>query len=82
MKYHNWFKDIFIKRSELPTVAKRREGFKSVDFVYDHPSQFIQRTYHIGIDNCAKAMIEKLLRRLKKTGKPVKPKSKRKRRKP
>jgi len=80
LKYHNWFKDIFLERHKLPTVAKTRKGFRSLDIVYDHPSQFIQRTYHIGIRDCAEAMIQKLLQRLKQSVRPKQSKVKKQKR--
>jgi len=60
LKYHNWFKDIILKRSKLPMVEKKRKGFRGLDIVYDHPSEFIQRSFDIGIMECARAMIQKL----------------------
>lgn len=69
VKYHNWFKDILIKRSKLPMVEEKRKGFKSLALVYDHPSSFIQRSYHIGIRECGIAMMEKLADRAEKSRK-------------
>ena len=60
LRYHNWFKNIIMARSKLPKVEKKREGFRGFDLVYDHPSEFIQRSYLIGIGECARFMIRKL----------------------
>ena len=49
-KYHHWFKDIFLEILNLPMVAKERSPqFRSVDMVYDHPSELIQNS-HISLD--------------------------------
>ena len=81
LKYHNWFKNIFLEISRLQMVEKKREGIKGFDIIYDHPSKFIQRTYYIGIRECARAMIQKLTDRAKQSARISKPRSKRKKRK-
>lgn len=60
LEYHNWFKDIMMKISGLPIVEKKREGVKALAFVHEHPSEFIQRYDHVGIIECARAMIQEL----------------------
>lgn len=67
LKYHHWFKDIFLKMSGLPMVAKESPPSRIPDVVYDHPSDFIQRSYMIGIQECAKSMVERLKEKVKPT---------------
>lgn len=76
LRYHNWFKNIISERSKLPRIERKRKGFRSPDLVYDHPSEFIQRAYHIGIGECAGAMIRKLAERAKQSPKTRKSRSK------
>jgi hypothetical protein len=61
-KYHHWFRDIFLKISDLPMVTKDRStSFIGVDVVCDHPSDFIQNSQiSIDIEDCIKGMIKKL----------------------
>lgn len=65
LKYHNWFQGILLETSRLPMVGKKREGTRSLDLIYDHPSEFIQRSHLTGIRECARAMIQKLAERAK-----------------
>jgi len=62
MKYHHWFKDIFLEILKLPMIAKEcSPQFKGVDTIYDHPSELIQNSHvSLGIDECTEAMIEEL----------------------
>ena len=62
MKYHHWFKDIFLEILNLPMIAKEHSPkFKSLDIVYDHPSELIQNSHmSLDINDCTKAMIEQL----------------------
>lgn len=78
LKYHNWFKNIFLEIGRLPIVEKKREGIKGFDLIYDHPSEFIQRTRHIGIRECARAMIQKLAEKAKQSAEISKSRSRKK----
>jgi len=61
LKYHHWFKDIFLKISKIPVITKERPPSRVPDIVPDHPSEFIQRSHHlIGIEECAKGMAKKM----------------------
>jgi hypothetical protein len=61
-KYHHWFKDIFLEILNLPRISKERSPqFKSLDMVYDHPSELIQNSHiSLDIDECTEAMVEQL----------------------
>jgi hypothetical protein len=62
VKYHHWFKDVFLKIIDLPMVERQRTpGFRGIDMVYDHPSELIQNSHmSLDIDDCTEAMIEQL----------------------
>jgi hypothetical protein len=66
LEYHHWFKDIFLQMVNLPIITKKRPPARSLDVIYDHPSEFIQRSSQMmGIKECAKGMIERLKERIK-----------------
>ena len=64
MKYHHWFKNVFIEIHELPTVVEERPPARSMSFVHGHASDFIRKSSDwIGIEECAKGMMKKLKER-------------------
>jgi hypothetical protein len=65
MKYHYWFKDIFIAISSLPQIPEERPPARSFAVVYDHPSKFIRKsTNFLDIEDCIKGMIEGMKERI------------------
>jgi hypothetical protein len=66
LKYHHWFRGVFLEINKLPTIAQKHPPARSLSFVYDHASAFIRESSHmIGVDECAKGMIKQLKERSK-----------------